>query len=487
MRQRKLIDRLLWFLATASMPIGIGIAATEPAGAASSRTSTPFNLVLISIDTLRADHLGSYGYPRPTSPNLDAVARRGIRFAQAYSAAPWTTPAHVSLFSGQHPSTHGVNQSWSHFKAAQAGHATYRTLPLTTPVLPEILHDAGYRTVAVTGGGTMASELGFGRGFEHYVEGQRRVGPAVFRELVEAFTPTQPFFVFFHTFEVHAAYTRPHFARDWMTPVQLRHFVHRFSTREAAPLIHDVRDFLQQQGLFRREITKALYDGGIRHVDSFLGRLFDWLKAHKLWEQTAVLITSDHGEEFGERDPRRIYDSHCTTLYNELLRIPVILHHPKRPGPRVVTHPVHLVDLAPTLLQLLGLDIPATMQGVSRVPSLSGRPGKGPPLTSEATCTGAEWKALVDGGYKYIAGFDVGSKERAGVPGPIMWERLYHLDHDPQERVDLSRTKPDLTGQMRSQLLQRFQTLDRRRKPSATPVTVSPETVEMLRSLGYVE
>ena len=127
-------------------------------------------MVLISIDTLRADRLGSYGYPRPTSRHLDALAADGVRFDQAISQAPWTTPAHMSLMTSMYPSTHGVNLGWKDFMASVERRRRYRTLGRDVPTLAGVLRTHGYRTVAVTGGTTVSASLGFDRGFDRYRE-----------------------------------------------------------------------------------------------------------------------------------------------------------------------------------------------------------------------------------------------------------------------------------------------------------------------------
>jgi hypothetical protein len=182
--------------------------------------SLPRSVLLISVDTLRADRLGCYGYARPTSPRIDGLAAEGVRFHQAISQAPWTTPSHMSLLTSLYPSSHHVNQGWSRFKRFMKEGRGYRVLAEDATTLAEVLQEHGFRTLALTGGATLNAELGFAQGFDHYGSPDFKPAPAVNREveaqLQDAFGETwktawkqRPTFLWIHYFDPHAEYM-PH-------------------------------------------------------------------------------------------------------------------------------------------------------------------------------------------------------------------------------------------------------------------------------------
>jgi arylsulfatase A-like enzyme len=443
------------------------------------------NVLLVSIDTLRADRLGCYGHFRPTSPHLDQLAAEGVRFAHAISQAPWTTPSHMSLFTGLYPSAHGVNQDWPTFQAYNRGSGLYRTIGANVRTLTDVLRANGYRAFAATGGGTIAGALGFDRGFDVYREDSRSLTSGTATRLTEWLQQLQhtSFFLFFHTFHVHAPYQSTTFVDGLMTEAQ-RQDVERFMTTPGlAQPIEAFRALLQARGLLRPDVTAALYDGGIHATDAFLGDLFDRLRELDLYDRTIIIVTSDHGEEFADHDPSRFYDAHCRTVYDELVRVPLIMRVPDRfePG-RVVDDVAELVDVAPTILELVGVS-GLESQGHSLLPLLNGG-GKAPPASalSEATCIGAEWKALRVADLKYVSRFTVANGERSGIPGPMEAEALFDLRADPREQRPLA--DPSRVDTMRRQLHEQLNHMTAR---TGSAVTVSAELRERLRALGYLD
>ena len=310
---------------------------TQPAG-------PPPDILLISIDSLRSDHLGSYGYARDTSPNLDALARGGARFETALAPSPWTLPSHVTLLTGRHPAAHGVNN-------------TDRKLAASIPTLAEELHAAGYATAAFVSGPYLRSAYAYDRGFDLYDQSLAALSPGESRtgisspDLVDnllrwilqekSTTPRQPFFAFLHLWDVHYDFAPP--------PPWDSHFDPGYTGTHDGAAIEGLEPDLPARDL---EHIVALYDGEIRFTDEELGRLFSALKARGLFENTIIVVTADHGEEFFEHG--RI--GHAITLYDESLRVPLIVHHPRSiAAGRVLDGQVRLMDIAPTILGLAGL------------------------------------------------------------------------------------------------------------------------------------
>ena len=449
--------------------------------------SPPRNVLLVSVDTLRADRLGCYGYSRPTSPRIDALAAQGVRFHHAISQAPWTTPSHTSMLTSRYPSSHHVTQSWAAFdRFLNDGHG-YRVLSEDATTLAEVLQDRGFRTLALTGGATVGAEVGFAQGFDVYRDDGygllKKVRPAVGRWLAES--RDVPFFIFLHTFEVHAPYLHPEMAEGVLTAAQ-RESIHEYARQPGSGDVDGFAKRLRELGLFRMEVTSALYDGGIQFTDAFLGLLMEDLHGLGLDERTLVVLTSDHGEEFSDHEPARFYDAHCQTVYEEMIRVPLILRLPGTlSAGRVVDVPVELVDVAPTVLGLLGIQAPAVMEGSSLEGLAAGRTEKHKEWTlSESTCNDPETKALRSPTLKYIAAYEARGDEHAGVPGPLVMERVFDLLRDPGERQSLPGRRR--LRDLRAILETRAQGLERNAlKGSEAPV--SAEALERLRGLGYVQ
>jgi arylsulfatase A-like enzyme len=452
----------------------------------------PPNVLLVSIDTLRADRLGCYGYAVPTSPVLDALSRDGVRFARAISQSPWTTPSHLSMFTSLYPTRHGVNLDHARLAKFLRGEGDYPTLGAAEVTLAELLRRRGYRTLAITGGGPTAPAFGLGRGFDVYQSGAsaklREPVLGRLREHLEAYRDV-PLFLFFHTFEVHAPYLRHDLAGDLLSAAD-REAIDDLARKGGPALIPGLRKLLEERGLFRAQVTSALYDGGVLHTDRFLGRLFEELRRLDLWERTIVVVTANHGEEFADHDPKRFYDAHCSPVHEELVHVPLLLRVPGRfrPG-TVVEEPVELLDLAPTLLDLVGLPVPSVMQGESLVEVVEGGRAHRRWSLSEATCVRPEWKALRNGRYKYVAAIEVGADDdRSNPKARVLVRRLYDLARDPKERKDLAEEQPDRAGSMHGQLMEILAGLRVREHDRLPTVeTDRRRLTESLRALGYVE
>ena len=445
----------------------------------------PFhNVILISIDTLRQDRLGCYGYHRDTSPSLDRFAAEGVLFHQAISQAPWTTPAHGSLLTSLYPSAHRVNQGLAVF----ANHrAQYRGLPRGVPTLAGILRENGYRTVALTGGVTVSADLFFS-GFDVYQEGFYFLTDWNWSRLLPVLDDIEsvPFFLFFHTFEVHTPYNRLGMVDDLLTESEIEGLRTHMASDDLT--WRSQKKYLEDNGLFRKDVSSVLYDSGVRHTDDFMGRLFQELERRGLLDRTLIVITSDHGEELGENHPQLFYGEHGHNVSEELIRVPLILRMPGELQPGLeVDDPVELVDVAPTILELLRLPVPAGLQGQSLVPGMRAPGSQGAAWTlSESTKERLEMKSLRGRQYKYIVAFEPVGEERGGLSGAVVSENLYDLQQDPGESQSLHEEELELLRSMRKRLVDTFATMA---VPAAAGemTAVSEERLEQLRAMGYIE
>jgi arylsulfatase A-like enzyme len=307
-------------------------------------------VVLISLDTVRADHLGAYGYDRPTSPHVDALARRSVVFERAISQSAWTLPAHGSMMTGIYPGRLGV----AHYPAR-------RRIPKNVPMLAEAFRKAGYATGGFTGGGFVAGHFGFDRGFDVYRSNGRRFE----NNLEDAFDWLEAhrddrFFLFLHGYNAH----RPYFslAVDKATvglpasaPVERKGFC-----------IREGRDQPRDREL---ESIIKYYDAAIHHGDRQVGRFLDRLAEMGLDRRTVIVVTSDHGEEFFEHGNC----DHVRFLYREVVHVPLIVHVPglaEQPRREKALVPGSIA-IARTLLDLVGID--HDMPGPSLVELLEGR------------------------------------------------------------------------------------------------------------------
>ena len=307
-------------------------------------------VILISLDTLRADHLGLYGYARDTSPRLDALGRESLVFERAFTTAAWTLPAHMSMLTGLHNHQHGVI-------------GLNAALAPGSPLLAERLKAAGWQTIGLYNESPIRPEHGFGRGFDVFRShvGARQAGEHL-AELLPKIDRSRPFFLFLHLFDIHNGPLDdvPGPIYDCPPPYDQRYLA---DARDRLPPI-------SERELFERgevdaatvEALTALYDGGIRHVDDTLAVWFEDWRARGLLEDTLLIVTADHGEALGQRGQAKGHGA----PYQEGLRIPLILHHPAglRAGEREPT-PVQLTDLVPTILDFAGLPPDPRLPGVS--------------------------------------------------------------------------------------------------------------------------
>lgn len=455
----------LVFETTASDPssTGKGLAWANPVLAAKNANPRLPNIILISADTLRADHLGCYGYPRNTTPAIDRLAGRSCRFERVIAQAPYTVSSHMSMLTSLYPSFHKVNK------------INLERLDSNIPTLAEALYNHGYRTWAVTGGGQVSSEYGFAEGFESYLEFtapeddvKRKVAETM--EFLDE-NPKSPAFVFFHTYKPHPPY-RPLPPYDTLFDPEYTGTIDgEIATIEA---INNGSIMTTQADL---DHLVALYDGAVREMDDQLSELFRYLQGKGIDAHTVLIFTSDHGEEFGEHGKHGV---HSHTLYEELVRIPLIIHLPRIPREGITIHgQVRSIDIYPTVLEVAGVQPPAAIQGRSLLPLIKkGKSGREPdPALSERIPADAPWiRSLRTEDFSYM----FKEYQENGIK-----EHLYFdLHRDPGERNSLNLADVRLR-EFFDQI--RF-LIEEGRKPGKLwdNREVDAETLEILRALGYI-
>ena len=331
--------------------------------------------VLISIDTLRADHLGCYGYPRPTSPFLDELARRATLFEEAYAPYPSTLVSHMSIFTGLYPREHGVLPPSS-------------VLSPAVETLPEVFQRHGFRTAGFTEGGFVSARFGFRRGFDVFVgrdrHGDRPVASTFRRGLdyVASLAPRDRFFLFLHTYAVHTPYDAPEEYQRLFWPGD--------PPEDAIPASGPSLIRQNMTGKRPRQAVidwlEARYDAGIRQTDDVLRHFFAELARLGLADQATVVITADHGEEFMEHG---LFNH--TQLYRETLHVPLLVVHPDQRSAARQGGIVQLVDLAPTLYELARVKPAGRPSGTSLARRLGPPAAPPPPLAATA------WSEAQDG------------------------------------------------------------------------------------------
>ena len=313
------------------------------------------NVLLISLDTLRADHLSCYGYHRQTSPFLDELASRGVLFKNAFVNTHGTPQSHATILSSQYQETHKVM-----FKFLRAGRRASAVpanpVPNRIVLLQEILRGNGYVTLGVTDGGYMAENFGFARGFAEFRDDRDGVqaGTGKLISMVQRYAQDdQPIFALLHTYEIHMPYTPPE---------RYRTIFGQFSSK-FVPIYENVKPLKNDASALSKddlEAMEGMYDGGIRFVDDTLRRMFSALAEIGFLDNYIVVITSDHGEEFGEHGGLE----HSPTLYDELLRVPLIIAGSGVPGGRVDERMASSIDIVPTILNHAGVEVDIPFEGM---------------------------------------------------------------------------------------------------------------------------
>lgn len=457
-------------------------------------------MLLVSIDTLRADHLGFYGYERFTSPVLDTLAIEGVVFEDVSSTASWTLPSHVSMLTGLFPREHGASSYSS-------------GLPEGVPTLAGMLSGAGWDTAAVVNVEWLKRESFFAtRDFGQYLWApaslSRRTANSWVTdqalEWIEAMGDA-PLFVFAHYYDLHSDYAAEDaYERLFVSPYegpftgsgsQLKLQAIPDGYLDACRKDFDpdrckfgdvlvLDDSAQKLEMGPADVKRLeeLYDSQIRQLDSELARLFTALRRSGLLEQTLLIITSDHGEEFMERGGVE----HSYTAYQEVVRVPLLIRGPDMPAGLRVAAPVSLVDLAPTILAQTGIDSDAPMQGLDLSPLWKDGDDsafrerhlfiEAPGGASQNVLAGEwfpVWYGVRQGRYKLV--YEQLSESHA----------LYDLLEDPGEERDVSQGEPEMAGALLDVLLARISGSEDG-QVDGVEVQLDDEAIERLRALGYV-
>jgi arylsulfatase len=448
-------------------------------GKAPAEPGPPPSLILVTVDTLRADHLGVDGYPRDTSPNLDALAREGTWFSRAYAQSATTASSHATLFTAVLPPVHGVLSNTGHFP--------------DRPSLMRALHDRGYATAGFVSSVVLGGNFGLKPAFDHFDDQLTTVEPkrgAHFErpaaETVDAalrFTaardPSRPLFLWIHLIDPHGPYAAPvdpdrYVGAPNVGPPSRELAIGTSDwVRDAIPAYQVIGDHRDSSFYVDR------YDGEIHYADTALGALFIGLKQQGLYDSSLIAVTADHGETLAERGHRRVF-SHGTITYEEDVRVPLIVREPD--GARRLSAidraaPAQLVDLAPTLLDLLGVSVPTEFAGRSllRAPT-----AEDAPLVAFGACGTEALEQRIGtqltvrrGPWRYVVNLPDGSEE------------LYDHRDDPAESENVAARAPQELAALHDILAPFLASI--RARAAAAGAVVSPEKAAGLRALGYAE
>jgi arylsulfatase A-like enzyme len=464
--------------AVASLIVLAGVNAGAEA-LADREPQSRLNVLLITIDALRADHLSAYGYSRPTSPNIDRLAREGVLFRRSISQWPKTSPSFASMMSSTYGHTNGLIRT------------TAQRMPDRFLTLAELLKAGGYSTAATVANVNLGRLFNFDQGFDVYREPWREADEQRRSELVtrdgldllrRASQEKRPFFLWLHYFDPHARYQPPkpydgmfvndaHFDASWRMPFQ-------------SEKRKDIGGIPTTASLGREDRIAyyvAQYDAEIREVDQQVGILLQALEERGLSGRTLVILTSDHGESLGDHN---YFFEHGRFPYDDCIHVPLIVRAPGtgKPG-HVVRSPVELIDLVPTVLDLAGLPHDPDAEGKSFRRLLEGEPDGG-----------SRWLyAFSESGYGQDYQRSISSERYKLVYVPdtddqrVMKGReleLYDLQEDPGETRNVIDARPEVAGPLEDQL-------NRWMAESASgdapkPVPIDRQAEEQLRSLGYL-
>ena len=429
------------------------------------------HVVIVLLDTVRQDTFGCYGNPLKPTDAMDAVAAEGVRFTQAISSSGWTLPAVASLLTGEWPTIHG----------ATGRGMKLRPIRGELPTAAEVLKREGFKTFGFANAAFVSPMLGLDRGFdvfEHkfvYNWDTPRASEtidAAIRLLRD--NHSSPTFFLIHLFDPHLDYDPPPgFAakftggrREPPPPLTSGDCLGmRTNDRRDPPLAEDI------------QYISGVYQGEINFVDTQVGRLVEALRELGIYDKTTLVITADHGEEFWDHGGFE----HGHSLYDELIRIPLIVKFPSRvrPAARVIDTQVRILDVMPTVFDLLGVETPASFAGQSLFPLVMGTMEKvrDLPAFSESLLYGEQKLSWRTSQYKYIH-----------HPRAPKESELYDWVNDPGETNELSAERPRVAARLRGQLLGFYNELLARSETMSRPTVVdlSPGQIDKLRSLGYI-
>jgi arylsulfatase A-like enzyme len=444
----------------------------------------PPSIILIVIDTLRADYLGCYGFEGGISPSIDELAAESVLFENCSSHAPWTTPSVASMMTSLLPQAHGVAQPpdapqeyqvWRRQRTA--------AVPESAVTLAEVLRERGYQTGAFVSNTFLSHELGFAQGFDVFDASASkkpfRRAPAVLdpagRWLDSALSSRHPYFLYVHLMDVHGPYNSPEGNFNAVRESPSIRGDRRLSIRE----FDRIQPYLRRPQWTRMRHGKKLqtwrgrYAAGVHAADGHLGQLLRRIRQDKRWQNTVVVLTSDHGEALFDHGG---WD-HGFSLYEHQLHVPLLIRYPgSEYGGTRVSDVVRSVDIMPTLIRFAKAEMPPTVSGADLAPLARLAPGVEEPRSVFATSikNSPGRSSITIGRYKLIADSDGG---RA---------RLFDLVSDPGELIDIAPVRPDVVGDLKLRLLDEVAKIAAKAPPSEATTDLTSEEVERLRELGYV-
>ena len=450
------------------------------------------DVVLIVVDTLRADRLGCYGYERPTSPNIDALAERGVVFERNTAQSSWTMPSMIALLTGRYVTD-------------------YRDRVFEdSPTLAELLKDEGYRTAGVVANGLLRPEHGYGRGFDHYdvhdprehrpagnppyrtaAETVAKLGAVVDELATTGLTGERaPYFLYVHLMDPHAPYLPAPEYDDELPSSGVEPLAragwHRRSYEELAGAM---KPAAFEAGLARLDRERALYDQNVRVADEAVGELLAELERRGLLDRAVIALVSDHGEGLydhvrpahegqyrGQPVENVFHKEHGRSLYQELVATPMILAGRGLPVGQRIDAPVENVDVVPTVLALLGIDVPMSFAGRDLLPTLSGEEGH---VRDASYAWVHQAAAILDASTGWKLEVPTGFGTATGsVP------MLYHLPSDPLERRNRLTEHPEIALDLEQRL---NAWIAAHPTPSSLKQKGDPLVVESLAALGYID
>ncbi len=399
-------------------------------------TGASFNVVVITVDTLRADHVGCYGYKQIRTPNIDGLAADSVRFDMAFTPVPITLPSHTVIFTGTYPMLNGMHDFSGNRLGAQP------------PTLASVLKENGYRTGAVVAAAVLDSRFGLNRGFDFYydhfdfnrlqesnLDEMERPANVVADETLQWLQANSQsrFFLWMHLYDPHYPYKPP------------------------APYAEQYKDHP--------------YDGEIAFADEQVGRVITFLKQKHLYEHTIIVLSGDHGEGLGEHGEK----THGFFIYNSTLHVPLIVHFPEGHKGTEVEGPVSTADIMPTILQALRLQVPPEVQGTSMLPLVEAKQAE-----SSRQLYAETFLPRLHFNWSELRGLEVGKYHFIEAPKP----ELYDISKDPGELNNLYSEKKAVSEELRAKLASTIRGYSAG-KELAEKTGLDPALMERLKSLGY--
>lgn len=452
------------------------------------------NIILLIVDALRPDHLGMNGYPKNTSPNMDNLSKEGTIFLSAYTTLPGTDPSLTSIFTGLYPHSHGVRLIYN------------KQINPSLATLPEILDSHGYKTAFMGGGGLYNPNIR--KGFEKFNLITWKIRNKIQRGIYKVFNPKnflgateqytdiainwikknkdKEFFLCFHPTDLHWPYQPPIPFGDMFDPNYKGK--HDFNTLADGKFTRG--DIIFGNIKFpKEEVEHAMthYDGGIKYIDTHIGRLLDFIKKHKMDDNTLVILTSDHGETFGEHN---YYFQHGASLYEPNLKVPLIFKNPKLiPKNKKIKNKVQITDIMPTILDILKIPVIDSVDGTNLMPLIKDKSYNGRGFifaeSMEDHFKGnkkvfikgvkGKWRTMIVGDWKIIY-----------IPHPEkeIFE-LYNLKDDPKEEKNIIKEEKEIASEMKKKILD-FLKLQSN-EGDVDLKNLKEKSRKLLKQLGYIE